>query len=365
MSTQQPQLVVTRGVAPPRYAPPSTGLPIDLRLDANEGMSAGIDVASVLATLDPDTIHRYPSTAPLESALASAWNIEPARVVVTAGGDEAIDRACRAFLGPGREIVLPTPTFEMIGRYATLAGAKILTTDWNTGAYPLASVLRLVTDRTAMIAVVSPNNPTGATASTRDVQCLAEAAPNAVILLDAAYAEFADEDLTPAALGLPNVIVIRTFSKAFGLASIRVGYAICGEAHARALRAVGSPFPVSGLSLALALEAHRVREQTLPSVVAAVRQERAALMSLLEEFGAKPTASQGNFVLATFSNAEGVWRSLASKGIAVRRFAVGHGLDNALRITCPGHAPSFARLCSALRCALHTPTVRSTGETLA
>lgn len=365
MSAQQRHHAVDRGIVLPLYAPPTTGLPIDLHLDANEGMSAGVDVASVIASLGADSIRRYPSAAPLESALASAWNIEPARVVVTAGGDEAIDRACRAFLGPGREIVLPRPTFEMIARYATLAGATILTTDWKTGAYSLESVLGLVTDRTAMIVVVSPNNPTGATASTRDIRRLAAAAPNAVILLDAAYAEFADEDLTPAALELSNVIVIRTFSKAFGLAGIRVGYAICGEANARALRAMGSPFPVSGLSLALAMEAHRTRERALPTVVAAVRNERAALVRLLEDFGAKPTPSQGNFVLAAFSNAEGVWRSLASQGIAVRRFAIGHGLDNTLRITCPGHAPSFARLCSALRAALRTPTDRSNGDTLA
>jgi HAD superfamily hydrolase (TIGR01548 family) len=203
-----------------------------------------------------------------------------------------------------------------------------------------------------MIAVVSPNNPTGAVASASDLKRLAAAAPGAILLVDVAYAEFADEDLTAAAIEIPNAIAIRTFSKAFGLAGLRVGYAMGAASNMGAVRASGSPFPVSAVSLAAAAEALRMESAVLPSVVARVRDERAALFKLLGSLGSTPLPSQGNFVLAEFADAEWVWRSLGSLGIGIRRFKPGPGLDRSLRITCPGKASSFDRLCKSLRSAL-------------
>ncbi len=337
------------------YEPPASGLRIDLALDANEGPVAGVDLAALVARMGAGTTRTYPDAADLERALAVRWGIGPSRVVVTAGGDEAIDRACRAFLAPGRELILPTPTFEMIARYASLAGATIRTTPWlegGRGAYPIDAVLDLVNERTAMIAVVSPNNPTGAVASASDLKRLASAAPGAILLVDVAYAEFADEDLTAAAIEIPNAIAIRTFSKAFGLAGLRVGYAVGSAPNVGVLRASGSPFPVSALSLAAATEALRLESAVLPGVVSRVRDERAALCNVLRSLGSNAYASQGNFVLADFADAEWAWRALGSQGIGVRRFKPGAGLDRSLRITCPGDASSFDRLCKGLRSAL-------------
>lgn len=337
------------------YAPPESGLLIDLALDANEGPGGCIDLAALISRLGPDVARTYPRAGDLEQALSTRWDIEASRVVVTAGGDEAIDRACRAFLALGRELILPTPTFEMIARYATLAGATIRTTPWPGGgrdSYPIDAVLDQVNERTAMIAVVSPNNPTGAAASSSDLKRLAAAAPRAILLVDLAYAEFADEDLTAAAMQIPNAIVIRTFSKAFGLAGLRIGYAMGSALHMAALRAAGSPYPVSGLSLAAAAEATRRASAVLPAIVARVRDERTALIKLLGSLGANALASQGNFVLAEFVDAEWVWRSLGSLGIGVRRFKPGAGLDRSLRITCPGNASSFDRLSNGLQTAL-------------
>lgn len=334
------------------YAPPDSGLLIDLALDANEGPGGCLDLASLVSRTGPDVARKYPSSADLEQALAASWGIDASRLVVTAGGDEAIDRACRAFLSSGRELILPTPTFEMIARYAALARATIRTTPWPQGPYPIDAVLGQINERTAMIAVVSPNNPTGAAATVSDLKRLGTAAPAAIILVDLAYAEFADEDLTAAAIELPNVIAIRTFSKAFGLAGLRVGYAMGSESNVRALRAAGSPFPVSSLSLTAAEDAIRRAPAVLPGVVARVRDERAGLSKLLVSLGSTPLPSQGNFVLAEFADAQWVWRSLGSLGIGVRRFNPSAGLDRSLRITCPGNASSFDRLCMGLRAAL-------------
>ena len=164
----------------------------------------------------------------------------------------AIDRLCRAYLAPGRRIVMPQPTFVMLPYYAALAGAEIDAVPWREGPYPLEAVLDAVTEQTAVIVVVSPNNPNGAVATAADLRALAEAAPHAVLLVDLAYAEYADEDLTAAALSHPSAVVVRTISKAWGLAGLRVGYAVGSPELIAILRVAGGPFSVSGLSLAVA-----------------------------------------------------------------------------------------------------------------
>lgn len=336
---------------PAPYRPPTHAGPIDLRLDANEGRPI-VDLSALCLATEPDSLRRYPDSSGLRAMLAEAWDLTADRVLVTAGADDAIDRACRAFLGNGLEIIAPAPTFEMIPRYAQLAGASVISPPWPNGPYPLRAVLHTITDRTAMIAVVTPNNPTGAVATVDVVRALAGAAPSAIVLVDLAYAEFADEDLTRAALEIPNAIVLRTFSKAFGLAGMRVGYAMGDASNIRRLASVGAPYPVSSIGLAAAVESLLAAPSRLPARIARVVDERANLETFLRELGGSPISSQGNFVLCNFTNAEWVWRALGGLGIAVRRFDDRPGLENALRITCPGDAADFTRLLGALRSTL-------------
>ncbi|MDX2130513.1 MAG: aminotransferase class I/II-fold pyridoxal phosphate-dependent enzyme [Planctomycetota bacterium] len=340
-----------QGEPPGAYAPPSAPWPIDLALDANEGAPAGIGTLTLPAHAGADVLRRYPGAGTLEALIAARAGIDPGRVLVTAGGDEAIDRACRVALGPGRRMVLPVPTFEMIERYAQGVGAEIVRVPWPSGPFPADEVLRRTDDSTAMIGVVSPNNPTGGVASAEDLARVSAGARGALVMVDLAYAEFADEDLGAAAIALPNAIIIRTFSKAFGLAGIRVGYAIGPERVIRAMRAAGSPFPVSGTSLLVASEALRTADAWLPESVARVREMRRRLAAVLVEIGAEPVPSQANFVLAEFRDAAWVWRALASLGIGVRSFASRPGLERSLRITCPPDDASWQRLHRALHAA--------------
>ncbi len=320
--------------------------PIDLYLDANEGP---LTRRPPRVSPDPtgDRSRRYPSTTTLERELAASLGVSPDRVIVTSGGDDAIDRACRATLEPGRTLVLPVPTFEMIDRSAAAAGASIIRVPW-TGPYPLRAVTDAIDARTGMIALVSPNNPTGAVATRRDLLALSKAAGRALVLVDLAYTEFADEDLTPIAAGLHNTVIIRTFSKAYGLAGLRVGYAIGPAPVIRAMRAMGSPYPVAGPSLAAARAALR-DSGSLRRSCDRVRTERTSLTALLIQLGASPQPSQANFVLAEFADAAHVWSELAALGIGVRRYRPGSGLERCLRISCPGSRPAFTRLCKALR----------------
>ncbi len=170
-------------------------------------------------------------------------------MLVTAGGDDAIDRACRAVLAEGRTLVLPEPTFEMIARYARLAGAEVVEVPWGDGAYPADAVLAALDARDRRWSPWSaPTTPPGGVATAEDLRRVA-AAPQALMLVDLAYVEFGDDALFRAALALPNAVVIRTLSKAWGLAGLRVGYAVGHAALIGWLRAGGGPYAVSGPSL--------------------------------------------------------------------------------------------------------------------
>src|SRR5438067_13549885 len=170
------------------------------------------------------------------------------------------------------------PTFEMFDHFAKLAGAAAVTrVPWRCGEFPVAAFLDRLEEQPAVIVVVSPNNPTGAAATAADVRRLAEAAPNALVVLDHVYVEYADEDLTTAVLDLPNVVVLRTLSKAWGLAGCRIGYAIGSADVIATLRTAGAPYAVAAPSVALALSQLERGVEPLRAHVARVRQERRLL----------------------------------------------------------------------------------------
>ena len=328
--------------------------PVDLYLDGNEGAAPPETLLAALNGMGSDLLCRYPDAAPLERELAGRFGVDPARVVVTAGGDDGLERAVRAVVGPGRSLVLPVPSFEMLARFASLAGGDVIEVPWPAGAsYPTDAVIAAAGPTTGAVAVVSPNNPTGAIATADDVLRIARAMPHALILADLAYVEFADEDPTPLLLDQPNVAVFRTLSKAWGLAGLRVGYAIAPLQVAGWMRITGLPYPVARPSLALAGARLATGDQAVAGFVAQVRREREALTDLLARLGATPFPSQANFVLARFADAAWVRDGLAGMGIAVRAFPGTPGLHDCLRITCPGDAASFSRLTHAIESVLH------------
>lgn len=334
------------------YRTPVHGAPIDLHLDGNEGAVPPPDLLRGVESLGSDGMRRYPDARVLEARLAVMHGLEPSRVLVTAGGDDALERACRSVLTSGRRMILPVPSFEMLDRFARLAGAEVLTVSWLSGPYPRQAVLDAIDPTTALIALVSPNNPTGATASVDDLRALSAAAPHALLLVDLAYVEFADDDLTEAALALPNAVVVRTLSKAWGMAGLRVGYAL-GPAPVLAwMRAAGLPYAVSRLSLALAGAWLDAGGEAMAAFVSRVRDERGQLGAVLRELGAEPLPSQGNFLLVRHPRIDWVRDGLAGLGIAVRVFADRPDLAGAARVTVPGDAVAFARLEHGLRTVL-------------
>lgn len=329
------------------YTPGARAAVVDLKLDGNEGARPSAALWDVWSRVGPDVLRLYPDASALEAALAARLGVDPEQVVVTAGADEALDRVCRAFLAPGSACVLPEPIFVMLERYAQLARAELRRVAWPAGDYPTDAVIEAAGDDAAMIAVVSPNNPTGAVATADDLARLSAACPDGVLLVDLAYTEFADVDLTSAALALPNAIVTRTLSKAYGLAGLRIGYAVGPAGWIRRLRACAGPYPVATPSLLLAGACLEQPVDAMDDFVARVRVERDELAARLAELGLPSVPSQGNFVFVPLGDPDRARRlhaALGALGVAVRLFAD----SGDLRITCPGDEADFARLLEAL-----------------
>jgi histidinol-phosphate aminotransferase len=334
---------------------PYTGAPpeplIEVKLDSNES-------AAALPALDPGDggvlPNRYKRTSELEAQIAGRLGVEPANVLVTAGADDGLERAFRAVCAPGRVAVLTTPTFEILERFATLADAEIVRVPWWTGDFPVDGVFDLATPSTSVVAVVTPNNPTGAVASRNAVASLAERLPQALILLDHAYVEFAEpgDDLTGCAAELPNVVVFRTFSKAWSAAGLRVGYAIGDPRVLRWMRTLGQPYPVSAPSLAMVRRLLDEHDRPPADRIDRVRQSRALVTGTLEDLGVEVLPSRANFVLARVGDATWVRRALVCLGVGVRAFPGRPGLDEWVRITVPESDEAAQRLEHALRTVL-------------
>jgi len=233
----------------------------------------------------------------------------------------------------------------------------VIKVEWSQADFPIKKVINSVTEKTKVISVVSPNNPTGAVVTADQLTTLSQSAPQAIILLDHAYVEFVDQpalDLTSLALSLDNVCVFRTFSKAWGLAGCRVGYVMGPETVIKWLKQVGHPYSVSTLSLALINEALNHADQLLEESITQVQNERQELTKVLQGIEGEVFESQGNFVFYRGQHATWLYDALAGLGIAIRAWPKDEELGNAIRITCPGDPKDFERLIKAINTA-HKP----------
>jgi histidinol-phosphate aminotransferase len=330
---------------------PSDG--IDLILDFNERLTTP-DALAGRADVTAWHVNRYPELGALEPLIAARLGIATESVLVTGGADDALERSVRSVCTAGRNAIMTTPSYGMIRRFVRIAGSELVEIPWWRGDYPVEEVLDTADSSTALVCVVSPNNPTGSVASRDGFRRLVEGLPGTLVLLDQAYVDFTDpeHDLAPLALDYPNVIIVRTLSKAWGGAGLRVGYALGDPRVVDWLRRIGLPFPVSAPSLALATAMLGDDDGPGSAFVSAIRRQREELTGLLIELGAEAVPSQGSFVFARFPDARRVWQSLHALGIAVRTFHARPETEGWLRITLPGDETEFARLVHALRTVL-------------
>ena len=330
------------------YRVPRSATPIDLSLDGNEGAAPPASLLNALDDTDSDTLRRYPDTGPLHEVLSSKLGVAPEHLLVTAGADDAIDRVCRAVLQPGRNMVVPVPTFTMIPRFAEMTGAEVKRIDAGDGNYPTGAVIDAVDEHTSLIIVVSPNNPTGVAADADQIEQIATECPGALVLVDHAYGEFGGDDFTARAPEFPNVVVTRTLSKAWGLAGLRVGYAIADAERIQWLATAGNPYPVSRLSVLIAASWLDEGGGKVEDFVDTVTDERRRLHETLDNLKISRSNSCANFVFARVG--DGLWwrDAMAGFGIGVRAFPKRPGLEDSIRIACPGCDDALERVQHAI-----------------
>ncbi|HET6401770.1 MAG TPA: histidinol-phosphate transaminase [Candidatus Kapabacteria bacterium] len=297
---------------------------------------------------------RYPFAHALEAELALRYGISAEHMMVTAGADEAIDRVCRVALMPGDELLTTAPTFEMIAKYGELAGAAHVKVGWLDGDFPLADLADRISLKTRLIVLVSPNNPTGKTIPADTIERLAKNNPNIGVLVDLAYVEFAESDPSVELLRLPNILLVRSFSKAWGLPGLRIGYAMGNPEMIQAMRAAGGPYSVAAHSLEIIANNFDRFELEMRKYVECINAERELLEEWLNKSGVRYIPSQSNFILLFPPDAVQFDRVLRSFGIRARSFGPNSGIVDARRLTLPGSSNAFAQLKRALENAFIT-----------
>jgi len=331
------------------YHPP-LGNRQGLRLDFNENtVGCSPRVMQKLRELDFEQLARYPDREPLEAKVASHLGIRPEELLLTNGTDEAIHLVCETFLEPGDEAIIVVPTFSMYEIYAAATGAKVIAVPAaEEFRFPLENVLAHVNAHTRLVAIANPNNPTGALASREDLLTIARHSPNAALLIDEAYFEFCGETLLPEFRDLPNLFVSRTFSKAYGLAGLRIGVLAGHPDQMHFVRPVSSPYNVNSVALACLPDA--LADQTyVRQYVDAVGSGRERLQRELHEWGVRYWPSHANFVLMYFgSQARAFISAMRERGILVRDRSGDQGCSGCVRITL-GSEEQTNQMLAALR----------------
>ena len=233
------------------YHPP-LGCRDALRLDFNENtLACSPKVREALAQISTSQLTRYPERQPVEAVVAAHLNVRPEQLTLTNGVDEAIHVLFETFLEAGAELLLPVPTYTMYEVYASATDATVVPVLAEDNLrFPFDRLLAAVTPRTKIIAIANPNSPSGTVATRAQLLELVRHAPQAVLLVDEAYFHFHGETVIDLIDTLPNLIVARTFSKAYGLAGLRLGVLAGPVELMRWIRRVLSPYSVNSLALA-------------------------------------------------------------------------------------------------------------------
>ncbi|HXB62769.1 MAG TPA: histidinol-phosphate transaminase [Acidobacteriaceae bacterium] len=320
--------------AMPEYHPPLAGRDL-LRLDFNENTFApSPKVMARLAQLTADGMTKYPERETGERAAAAYYGLAPAQVLLTNGVDEAIHLLCAAYLEPEDEAIIATPGFFMYDVSISMMTSHLKRVQSDESLqFPFERVLAAITPRTKAIILSSPNNPTGAVIPRAQVLQICAAAPQAVVMMDEAYFHFHGETAIADIATTPNLLIARTFSKAYGLANLRIGVALGQAALIAPMRKVASPYNVNGIALdclpvALADEAY------VQWYAKEVLQGRERMEQALTQLGVSFWKSHANFILMKIgSKHKELVIAMRKHGVLVRDRSNDPGCEGNVRIT--------------------------------
>jgi len=309
-----------------------------IKLASNENALGPSPKALVALKAAAGSLHRYPDATcrELRRRLAKTLRLDPASILIGNGSDELLVLALRAFVDPGDEVVVAEPTFLIYAIQARACGASVKTVPLRDLRYDLKAMKTALTPRTKLVFIANPDNPTGTYVTNQELDTFLTGLPSQmIVVMDEAYYEFVEAPDYPRTLHWIDraaLLVTRSFSKAYGLAGLRVGYGIARPSLIRALDAVREPFNVNRLAQVAACAA--LEDRTfLRRTKAMVREGRRYLTRELAQLGLSVVPSVTNFFLIKFGpGAARVAQGLLERGIIVREMSAWK-LDGFLRVT--------------------------------
>jgi len=318
----------------PEYHPPLAGRTA-LRLDFNENTySPSPRVLDRLKQITALGLTKYPEREPAERKVAEHLGLDHSQLLLTNAVDEGIHLVCATFLEEEDEAIIATPSFFMYDVSIGLMTRNLIKVQADvTLEFPFERLLAAITERTKLIIVASPNNPTGAIASRAQLLALANAAPHAVVMIDEAYYHFHGESVMQDIATTPNIIVARTFSKAYGLANLRIGLLASSPEIIRYLRKVSSPYNVNGVALEC-LQVAIEDDAYINWYASEIHTQRERIMGALSELGVGYFPSEANFVLMKIGPLhKELVAAMRGRGILLRDRSSDPGCDGYVRMT--------------------------------
>lgn len=322
-----------------RY-PTEEGRGTFVRMDFNEGPPPPLDLLSQWSALAASSLTRYPEYGGLRRAAAETWGVERETILPVNGADEGIALVVRAFTGPGDAVVMPVPTFPMYRIYAEQCATPVVGVPLKPDFQVDVDALIAALPQGTLVALTSPNNPTGRALPMDQIVRILDASEGRPVLLDETYAPYCGQDGVALLARYPNLLILRTLSKAYGLAGLRCGFLLGNPALIDRLDVLRSPFNVNAMAATLGaqvLTSDRGFRARLAQAVAA-RQD---LQALLEGEGIRTVPSDTHFFLADLGvRGPEITRKLRAAGLLVKD--MGRTLPGFLRVSVAGSTEAAA-----------------------
>ena len=318
------------------YNPPLEGRRGLIRLDFNENtVGCSPKVLEAIRRIPAEEIASYPEYSRFKKKLANCLKIKENELMTNNATDESIMVIMQTYIEKGDEVILPVPTFAMFRFYAQLMDANIKEILYNKDlSFPTESVLKSITKKTKLVILCNPNNPTGTPIKREDIIKIIKKAEanNSLVLLDEAYVQYNKETCRDLINKCKNLIVIQTFSKAYGMAGLRLGYAIANKGVMKNLLKVASPYSVNTIATAAGSAAIDDLE-FVNEYVKEVEKSKKIIYRELKRLGIKAYPTSANFLIAYFGkNAKKIADELKENGILVRDRSNYPLLEGCLRI---------------------------------
>jgi len=302
------------------YEAPAEGRAGKIRLDFNENTAGcGPAVIRALAKLSPQQLAMYPEYQKPTARIARHLGVHPNELLLTNGGDDALRVFFDTFVEPRTHILICEPTFPIYRYYAEIASARIEVCRYDLQQrFPLAEVLTALRRKPRVFFLANPNNPTGTLVAPAALRRILNVATNTVVVFDEAYADFSGFSAIPWIHRYPNLFIARTFSKAAGLAALRLGAVLANKESLALVRRAMPPFPVN-LAALFGAEAALTDRKTVRAYVRNIRRTRDSFANGLQKLGVTTFPSAGNFLLANFGPAgPALFDKLERRGILLR-----------------------------------------------